>query len=90
MGAVVTSLKSKVTRRFVPMTAAEKLRKLVENDFIVGKTVREAEDEYPEIRVRVIGWRSASGEVTTIPIQLTHCGDRVDHNGVIFQIFQIS
>ena len=93
MGAVVTSLKSGVARRFVPMTAVERLRKLVKNKFIVGKTVDEAKEEYPDIWVRVIGRRSASGEHTEIRVQLTYCDTRVDvlvdENGVIVELFGV-
>jgi hypothetical protein len=90
MGAVVTSLTSKVYRLVVPMIREEELEALARNDFIVGKTVDEAREEYPDIVVRVVGRRLANGEDTDIVALLDYYSHRVDvrvdDSGVIVEL----
>jgi len=86
-------LASKVFGFVVPMITEEELRTLVENDFIVGMTLGEAREEYPDIEVRVVAWRLDNGEDTDIVALADYRSHRVHvrvtGDGVIVELFGV-
>ena len=75
------------------MITEEELRTLVENDFILGMTVGEAQEEYPDIKVRVVARRLDNGEDMELDRLIDYRGDRVDvrvtDDGVIVELFGV-